>query len=579
MENIDLTDIIKSLEQPSFDDEMIKKIMEGFGDDYYHHIRNINAMSRDNSGILNEDEVSKLWQLKSPGEKQGGHFQHIGSEKDIDYCFTRLYINCCKKDIIQLATLFTERCNSSELPVCFKYSINDADYRTDQIVIYSNLGNLQDYIQILQDIKQQHPEIIERCGEPPLFTGKYDGWIGVGDEPNVRNTSFNVVRSQAIDRALSKLATEIEGVTPIEYELIDVDVDTAREAIRKEFESIGIDMDNCAFNKENIELYMANSQIRQQYDSERRQKINDNRRKNAEHKKLEPVYLKEQTAYFELKILQQLGQLPEGMESLIQAGSNRSAFLTDFTMKKADVLTKLQQEFGLSQTTRMSEKFRIEKRDADGWIDLPLEDAQELSSKILNDITNYYTNFFNEELSTIDETLSRYSELESIQREEDENIEIMDLDTKLKMFAEGKPFFEKIGIPSEKIEKLCDRAQSFLQDLEQKREEKERPESQARKSMIDREYLQTVFEEAGTTDIAELRRIYEENREFLDMSDEDLEAVLSTFSDNGTINPSQIGSDTVKSGLGLVYINQSTKEVRKDLTYEQTAEKSGETRS
>ena len=58
--------------------------------------------------------------------------------------------------------------------------------------------NLLKYINILQEIAKENPEIIQRCGKPPILTGKIDGWIGIGDEPpkkNGKNQSYNSLRA------------------------------------------------------------------------------------------------------------------------------------------------------------------------------------------------------------------------------------------------------------------------------------------------------------------------------------------------------------------------------------------------
>ena len=49
------------------------------------------------------------------------------------------------------------------------------------------------------------------------------------------------------------------------------------------------------------------------------------------------------------------------------------------------------------------------------------------------------------------------------------------------------------------------------------------------------------------------------------MAEEDLEAVLATFSDADTMSPTQIGKATARKGTGIADINQTTQEMRKTI--------------
>ena len=76
------------------------------------------------------------------------------------------------------------------------------------MVIYADTENLANYIDVLQKIAQEKPEIIQRCGEPPALTGKIDGWIGIGDEPplkaNGKNQSYNSIRADIFENAIEE---------------------------------------------------------------------------------------------------------------------------------------------------------------------------------------------------------------------------------------------------------------------------------------------------------------------------------------------------------------------------------------
>ena len=119
----------------------------------------------------------------------------------------RLYLNTENIDTYKVMELFRNKCKERELDYHFKFSDNGD--RDDTIVIYSDDRKLSDYIDILEEIKKEEPEIVKRAQTPPMLTGKIDGWIGYGSEPpldeNGKHTnSFNSVRSKIIQNAISK---------------------------------------------------------------------------------------------------------------------------------------------------------------------------------------------------------------------------------------------------------------------------------------------------------------------------------------------------------------------------------------
>lgn len=119
----------------------------------------------------------------------------------------RLYLNTENIDTYKVMELFRNKCKERELDYHFKFS--DRGDRDDTIVIYSDDRKLSKYLEILEEIKKEEPEIIKRAQTPPMLTGKIDRWIGYGSEPsldeNGKNTkSFNSSRSGIIQNAISK---------------------------------------------------------------------------------------------------------------------------------------------------------------------------------------------------------------------------------------------------------------------------------------------------------------------------------------------------------------------------------------
>lgn len=566
MQKLDLAEVIKGVKQPNFDNEMITRLIDGLHEkSFYDYIQRQNGV--ENSGELDRKAEQDLWQKKVPGEQQQEAFRHMGYLGDIDYCISRLYINCNKSDLMTLANLFTEKCSAQKFPIYFKYSTNNNSKRADQMVIYSNIDNLSDYIQILQEIAQEHPDIIERCGQPPLLTGKINEWIGIGDEPATSGTSYTEVRANIIENVLSRCVPRtMDDQDEFEsFDLENTDFDLIREELRKAFQERGISIDTFAFNKENLQLYMSDDQTRMKYSQERKQQRKDN-------KKAEQDYSAEQFAIQELKILKQMGVMPETIDTMIAATSRRNGLIADLTEKKVNTSNMLQTKFGLPAYTLVTDNHRIQIRRSEGIVDISDETKQKLAGLIEGDLTAYYTKYFAHEQSILDETLSRYSELVEMPSGQNVDIERADLSSKLVLLAKGKDFFRTIGIPEDSLESVCNRVQNFLQDIEQKREEEQHPEMEARRKFTDRDYLHAIFMDTGITDPVELRRLYEEQNE-VSVDEDDLESVLAMFSDNVGITPSQIKEASRNVGIGIKDINETTRGIRDDLTQDKQTDK------
>ncbi len=547
MSNIDLKDIISRVEQPTFDDEMIKKLVDGMKSigqtmSFYDYIQKQTAIEN-NVGAIDKVAEQELWNKKTPGFNQKGQFRHMGSLNDIDYVISRLYINCNKQDLMQLAKLFVDKCDEREIPSYFKYCSNKSN-RSDQMVIYSNLKELDDYIQILQEIGKENPEMIERCGQPPLLTGKIDKWIGIGDEPLISGSSFTGERVDVIENVLKKVVPRIEEDGFTIYKTEELDYDLIREELKRTFAKRGINIDTLSFNNKNLQLYMSDEQTRTTYDEKQKQKAEKRKQEIEKDKREKMDIVKEQINISEIKLLKQMGIMPDAMDSMISATTERYGFLSD--IYKVNVDSAIIDMYGLnSLNCIITDELKIQVfRGHDNIYDLPPEIQEKLASKMLTNVKDYYLDYFANEQMNLKETLNRYKELSELPRNENEDLHIekTDLYTKLKLLSEGKAFFESIGISKENIELVCDTVQDFLQKLEQ-----EKSETKNKDNVTGREFLQTIFEEAGTTDVSELRKIYEKHKDFFsDISDEDLDIVLSNFGNNEKIFTEQeIGKATI----------------------------------
>lgn len=119
-----------------------------------------------------------------------------GKEETIEH---RLYINNDKKYTHRIAALFTEKCRQRNIPFYYKY--NEGKDRDDTIVIYSDIEHLTDYISILKEMKKENPQLMSNIHEPPMLTGRIDGWIGYGADPKGK-TSYTFKRTNSMFKAL-----------------------------------------------------------------------------------------------------------------------------------------------------------------------------------------------------------------------------------------------------------------------------------------------------------------------------------------------------------------------------------------
>lgn len=113
----------------------------------------------------------------------------------------RLYLNTDSIDTFRLVNYLVDKFDEHKVPFYFKFDIGG--FRDDTVVIYSATETLGEYIDILREIRSEHPDLGARLMTPPLLTGKIDGWIGYGSEPEKlpdgSRTSFNEVRTKLLE--------------------------------------------------------------------------------------------------------------------------------------------------------------------------------------------------------------------------------------------------------------------------------------------------------------------------------------------------------------------------------------------
>lgn len=119
----------------------------------------------------------------------------------------RLYIDTESVDTYKLLNILVKKFDQHNLPYYFKFD-EYAD-RDDTIVIYATTELLPKYVELLKEIKIENPDLISRIKQPPLLTGKIDGWFGYGTEPgkdlNGEGQSFNSLRTKVIEPVMDEI--------------------------------------------------------------------------------------------------------------------------------------------------------------------------------------------------------------------------------------------------------------------------------------------------------------------------------------------------------------------------------------
>ena len=109
----------------------------------------------------------------------------------------KLYINAAA-DTYEFSKLFKEKCEGLNLPFMYKVANPEKDehIRADKMCIYSSLGDIEKYIEIVKSIKEEHPDFDYRSPAPIM--GSIDEWIGIGSDPE----NFALARSYSDSRAI-----------------------------------------------------------------------------------------------------------------------------------------------------------------------------------------------------------------------------------------------------------------------------------------------------------------------------------------------------------------------------------------
>lgn len=173
---------------------------------------------------------------------------HINAEKKMDLNRQneknelKFYINA-GDDTCKVAALFRDKCEKAKMNYYFKVinPYKDRMDRADRLCIYSEKKHMQDFFNILQEIKKENPQI--EFEQPPMMVGKFNDWLGIACDYSggeYAATSYNVAMSYICRKALNKIFEENKKRGIKENDIQDTElIELLKEEIAIEAQKMG----------------------------------------------------------------------------------------------------------------------------------------------------------------------------------------------------------------------------------------------------------------------------------------------------------------------------------------------------
>lgn len=286
----------------------------------------------------------------------------------------------------------------------------------------------------------------------------------------------------------------------------------------------------------------------------------------------------EKSAITKLRILQQIGTLPEEMTEVTNATSSRYGFIADYIgtnhgiINSRDVLEEIQKSNNLPGNLIMKDGQILlvsyengERKEAP----LTQEQREGITPSLLADVKEYYTQYFETEAPQIDSLLESYATIESMPPELTQKTATLKahLYTKIRLFANGNKFFEQLGIPKEEIELVSGKAKSYLEntkDVEVDPQLKHENDLDFLYAIVQNDVIDTLVagREYSEEDLARLMEDVRANWEDAEFSDDEFKVLLDEALSK-TMGPEEVSKGTVNLGVGIEETNAVTAEIRK----------------
>lgn len=181
-----------------------KFILNGY-DEYFKKTNTYFAKLQSNQGLI--CDVDSL----------GDDFLHVFgykiSDKKLESVDARLYLNLKAQNIPLFAIEAYTKCKDKNLSFYFKFRLQDN--RNDSFLFYTSYDDLASYIEIIEEIRREKPELFDGAEKVSKNMGVLYGYIGYGDEPVVQNVdgerfSYNSLRKKCINGLINDLSAVLD---------------------------------------------------------------------------------------------------------------------------------------------------------------------------------------------------------------------------------------------------------------------------------------------------------------------------------------------------------------------------------
>ncbi len=113
----------------------------------------------------------------------------------------RLYLNLDINNIFPFSKQLLEICLEKNINLYTKMGSNDS--RNENIVIYTNYQEAGKIIEVIDSIRDKNPRLFKGAENINPVMGKINNYIGFGEEPVYKSSSFNIERANAIGDAVN----------------------------------------------------------------------------------------------------------------------------------------------------------------------------------------------------------------------------------------------------------------------------------------------------------------------------------------------------------------------------------------
>ena len=156
----------------------------------------------------------------------------------------RLYLNIDGSYVHKVANYL--RSYAKHNGISYEFKFEECADRADTMVIYCSDDNLMLYVNAIEKLIEQEPELVYHIHKPPVLTGSYKGIIGYGEEVADAKTSYNDLRAKAIQPILDedykkwregfpKQNYKVDGKVyrPLDYVTYQLYMETARKFVKE----------------------------------------------------------------------------------------------------------------------------------------------------------------------------------------------------------------------------------------------------------------------------------------------------------------------------------------------------------